>query len=179
MAQNADANITTQIYEIYIKASQQAIWDAITKREWTAKYGYQAPIEYDLRPGGACPDDGGDGRKQVLRNGRRRLELDSQRPQVAAGDRLGLLAELTDARPREAPAARAAPPSFRWDPPDHAEVEVRQPHGAVPHAQAVAAGAPVVVRDLAGARVDPREGELRDGDPDGAEPGGDASSRSR
>jgi uncharacterized protein YndB with AHSA1/START domain len=53
MAQNIDANNTTQIYEIYIKATPQAIWDAITKPEWTAKYGYQAPIEYDLRPGGA------------------------------------------------------------------------------------------------------------------------------
>jgi uncharacterized protein YndB with AHSA1/START domain len=52
MAQNADANETTQVYEIYIKATPQAIWDAITKPEWTAKYGYQSPIEYDLRPGG-------------------------------------------------------------------------------------------------------------------------------
>jgi uncharacterized protein YndB with AHSA1/START domain len=53
MAQNVDAGSTTQIYEIYIKASQQAIWDAITKPEWTSKYGYQSPLEYDLRPGGA------------------------------------------------------------------------------------------------------------------------------
>jgi uncharacterized protein YndB with AHSA1/START domain len=52
MAQNADANETTQVYEIYIKASAQAIWDAITKPEWTAKYGYQGPVEFDLRPGG-------------------------------------------------------------------------------------------------------------------------------
>ncbi|MDF3065578.1 MAG: hypothetical protein K0R38_1179 [Polyangiaceae bacterium] len=43
----------TQIYEIYIKASPQAIWDAITKPEWTARYGYQGPAEYDLRPGGS------------------------------------------------------------------------------------------------------------------------------
>jgi uncharacterized protein YndB with AHSA1/START domain len=44
---------TTQIYEIYIKATPQAIWDAITTPEWTARYGYQGPAEYDLRPGGA------------------------------------------------------------------------------------------------------------------------------
>ncbi len=45
--------IPTQIYEVYIKAKPQAIWDAITKPEWTARYGYQGPAEYELRPGGA------------------------------------------------------------------------------------------------------------------------------
>jgi uncharacterized protein YndB with AHSA1/START domain len=44
---------TTQIYEIYIKAAPQKIWDAITTPEWTARYGYQGPAEYELRPGGA------------------------------------------------------------------------------------------------------------------------------
>lgn len=43
---------TTQIYEVYIKATPQAIWDAITTPEWTARFGYQGPVEYDLRPGG-------------------------------------------------------------------------------------------------------------------------------
>ncbi|WP_203863097.1 ArsR/SmtB family transcription factor [Plantactinospora mayteni] len=41
-----------QVYQVYIKATPQAIWDAITTPEWTAKFGYQAPVEYDLRPGG-------------------------------------------------------------------------------------------------------------------------------
>ena len=45
---------TTQIFEIYIKAPPQKIWDAITSPEWTAKYGYQARAEYDLRPGGVA-----------------------------------------------------------------------------------------------------------------------------
>ena len=44
---------TTQVYEVYIRASQQAIWDAITSPEWTVKYGYRGAIEYELRPGGA------------------------------------------------------------------------------------------------------------------------------
>jgi len=44
---------TTQVYRVYIKATPQAIWDAITKPEWTDKYGYQGFAEYDLRPGGA------------------------------------------------------------------------------------------------------------------------------
>lgn len=43
----------TQVYEVYIKATPQAIWDAITTPEWTAKYGYKGPTTYDLRPGGA------------------------------------------------------------------------------------------------------------------------------
>jgi uncharacterized protein YndB with AHSA1/START domain len=44
---------TTQIYRVYIKATPQAIWDAITKPEWTAKYGYGGRGEYELRPGGS------------------------------------------------------------------------------------------------------------------------------
>ncbi|MGH3993236.1 MAG: SRPBCC family protein, partial [Pseudonocardiaceae bacterium] len=48
----AETKVTTQVYRVYIKATPQAIWDAITKPEWTQKYGYQAPVEYDLRPGG-------------------------------------------------------------------------------------------------------------------------------
>ena len=43
----------TQVYRVEIKATPQMIWDAITKPEWNRKYGYAAPSEYDLRPGGA------------------------------------------------------------------------------------------------------------------------------
>jgi uncharacterized protein YndB with AHSA1/START domain len=42
----------TQVYRIYIKASPEAIWDAITKPEWTQKYGYRGIAEFDLKPGG-------------------------------------------------------------------------------------------------------------------------------
>lgn len=45
--------VATQVYRVYIKATPQAIWDAITKPEWTRRYGYQSPAQYDLRPGGA------------------------------------------------------------------------------------------------------------------------------
>ena len=51
--QGTKTGVTTQIHEIYIKATPQAIWDAITTPEWTAKYGYGGMAEYDLRPGGA------------------------------------------------------------------------------------------------------------------------------
>ena len=45
--------VTTQVYRVYIRATPQAIWDAITKPEWTERYGYGGLSEYDLRPGGA------------------------------------------------------------------------------------------------------------------------------
>ncbi len=50
-----------QVYRIYIKASPWAIWEAITKPEWTVKYGYAMLVEYELRPGGAfraLPNEG-------------------------------------------------------------------------------------------------------------------------
>jgi uncharacterized protein YndB with AHSA1/START domain len=42
----------TQVYRIYIKATPEAIWDAITKPEWTQKYGYRGIADFDLKPGG-------------------------------------------------------------------------------------------------------------------------------
>ena len=61
MATDTKTRVTTQVHEIYIKTSAQAIWDAITSPEWTTKYAYQGRVEYDLRPGGqfkafATPD---------------------------------------------------------------------------------------------------------------------------
>jgi uncharacterized protein YndB with AHSA1/START domain len=44
---------TVQVYRVYIKATPQAIWEAITKPEWTQRYGYGGRAEFDLRPGGA------------------------------------------------------------------------------------------------------------------------------
>jgi uncharacterized protein YndB with AHSA1/START domain len=43
---------TTQVYRVWIKATPQAIWDAITQPEWTRRYGYTGLVDYDLRPGG-------------------------------------------------------------------------------------------------------------------------------
>ena len=44
---------TTQVYRVYIKATPEAIWEAITSPEWTHRYGYGGYSDYDLRPGGA------------------------------------------------------------------------------------------------------------------------------
>lgn len=46
-------NPTIQVYELYIKATPSAIWDAITKPEWAERYGYGGRVEYELRKGGA------------------------------------------------------------------------------------------------------------------------------
>ncbi|HEV7712784.1 MAG TPA: SRPBCC family protein [Asanoa sp.] len=44
---------TVQVHRVYIKATANAIWDAITTPEWTARYGHRGLSDYDLRPGGA------------------------------------------------------------------------------------------------------------------------------
>jgi len=48
-----ETSTTTQIYRVFIKAAPQKIWDAITKPEWTQRFGYGLRDEYELRPGGA------------------------------------------------------------------------------------------------------------------------------
>ncbi len=45
--------MTTQTYRVFIKATPQEIWDAITEPERTQRYGYRGISEFDLRPGGA------------------------------------------------------------------------------------------------------------------------------
>jgi uncharacterized protein YndB with AHSA1/START domain len=74
MTTTAEATKTVQMYRVYIKASPEAIWEALTKPEWTAKYGYAPLVDYELRPGGkfrayanegmkafGCPDIVSDG----------------------------------------------------------------------------------------------------------------------
>ena len=52
MATDTKASVTTQVYEVYIRATPESIWEAITSPEWTTKYAYRGAAEYDLRPGG-------------------------------------------------------------------------------------------------------------------------------
>ena len=44
---------TVQVYVMYTRSTPQNIWDAITAPEWNQRYGYGAPSEFDLRPGGS------------------------------------------------------------------------------------------------------------------------------
>jgi len=48
-----ETSTTTQVHRVYIRATPEAIWAAITTPEWSARYGYGGLVEYDLRPGGA------------------------------------------------------------------------------------------------------------------------------
>jgi len=43
---------TTQVHRIYIKATPEAIWQAITDPDWNERYGYGGRGSFDLRPGG-------------------------------------------------------------------------------------------------------------------------------
>jgi uncharacterized protein YndB with AHSA1/START domain len=51
MTSATETATTTQVYRVWIKATPEAIWDALTKPEWTERYGYGGLPEYDLRPG--------------------------------------------------------------------------------------------------------------------------------
>jgi uncharacterized protein YndB with AHSA1/START domain len=53
MTTSIDTSVGTQVYRVYIKATAQAIWDAITRPEWSERYGYRVRGDFDLRPGGA------------------------------------------------------------------------------------------------------------------------------
>jgi uncharacterized protein YndB with AHSA1/START domain len=46
------ATTTTQVFRVHIKATPEKVWEAITSPEWTARYGYRAAQEYELKPGG-------------------------------------------------------------------------------------------------------------------------------
>ena len=52
MSTMTNTTTTTQVHRVYIKTTADRIWAAITKPEWTARYGYTGYVSYDLRPGG-------------------------------------------------------------------------------------------------------------------------------
>ncbi len=53
MSTQIETAVATQVYRVYIKATPEAIWDAITKPEWTQRYGYRGTVEFDALEGGA------------------------------------------------------------------------------------------------------------------------------
>jgi uncharacterized protein YndB with AHSA1/START domain len=53
MTNAAHTETATHVYRVFINATPEAIWDAITKPEWTERYGYRGRLDCeDLRPGG-------------------------------------------------------------------------------------------------------------------------------
>ncbi len=53
MIDTTENTTTTQIHRVYIRATPEAVWEAITTPEWSARYGYGGRVEYELRAGGA------------------------------------------------------------------------------------------------------------------------------
>jgi uncharacterized protein YndB with AHSA1/START domain len=45
--------VTTQVHRVYIRATPERIWQAITDPAWNGRYGYSATAEFELRAGGA------------------------------------------------------------------------------------------------------------------------------
>jgi uncharacterized protein YndB with AHSA1/START domain len=44
---------STQMFRVYIKATPEAIWEAITSPDWNDRYGYKSKSEYELHGGGS------------------------------------------------------------------------------------------------------------------------------
>jgi uncharacterized protein YndB with AHSA1/START domain len=42
-----------QVYRVWIKATPERVWAAITDPEFNSRYGYQAPAVYELKEGGS------------------------------------------------------------------------------------------------------------------------------
>ena len=53
-------NLTVQVYQLFIKATPEAIWEAITKPEFTTKYFYGARIEVTSERRRTFSPDGSD-----------------------------------------------------------------------------------------------------------------------
>jgi uncharacterized protein YndB with AHSA1/START domain len=53
MTAMTETALTTQVHRVYVKASPEAVWHAITSPEQTARYGYRSRSEYELSSGGA------------------------------------------------------------------------------------------------------------------------------
>lgn len=61
----SDTSVTTQVYRVFIRATPQAIWDAITKPEWTERFGYGIRDVYELHPGGTYRGYSNDGMRAM------------------------------------------------------------------------------------------------------------------
>jgi len=71
---------TTQVYQVFIKATPERIWEAITNPEFTSKYFYGTRAEYDLRPGGAYKSVGDESGNVIVEG--EVLEVDEPRSLV-------------------------------------------------------------------------------------------------
>lgn len=54
-----------QVFRVYIEAPIQQVWDAITSKEFSVKYGYGGEVHYDLTAGGDYRSDTTDEMKEM------------------------------------------------------------------------------------------------------------------
>ena len=71
---------TTQVYQVFIRATPEQVWQALVDPEWTQKYFYGTRAEYDLRPGGRFRSVGGESGEQMVEG--EVLEVDPPRKLV-------------------------------------------------------------------------------------------------
>ena len=99
---------TTQVYQLFIKASPEQIWEAITKPEFTERYFYGSVIDSTFEPGSPYRGWAGDRSRQhvdgeVLEADRPRLlehaqvlhhaEARHRKPLLERRERLAVLGE--------------------------------------------------------------------------------------
>jgi uncharacterized protein YndB with AHSA1/START domain len=63
------SDTTTKIFRVWIRSTPEKIWAAITDPQWTVRYGYAAPVDYDLKPGGAYSSAATDDMKAYAKQG--------------------------------------------------------------------------------------------------------------
>jgi len=56
---------TTLVYRVFIKATPEAIWQAVTDPQWTVQYGFAPLVEYELRAGGAFRAHANEGMQEL------------------------------------------------------------------------------------------------------------------
>ncbi|MBO4210337.1 SRPBCC family protein [Micromonospora echinofusca] len=66
---------TVQVHRVYIRATPEAVWNAIVDPEWSMRYGYGASNVYDLRAGGAYQGKASPG---MLAHGAPELAVDGE-----------------------------------------------------------------------------------------------------
>ena len=64
-ATTAATTDTVHVFRVYIKASPEAIWEAITSADWNGRYGYHMAGSFDLKPGGRYECRANDEMKQM------------------------------------------------------------------------------------------------------------------
>ena len=51
MTTMTQTNLALQVYQVFIKATPEQIWDAITESEFTTRYFYGSELESSFEPG--------------------------------------------------------------------------------------------------------------------------------